>query len=1059
MADAEDLLPDETHEARFLPLWRRHLRAGVALGAAAVALGLVWSQRVPIADHFLAEQLARLKLPAHYRIVELSATRAVLADVVVGDEAHPDFTARRVVVEAGIRGGVPAIGAVTLDHARLNATWQGNAFSMGTLDRLTQGPSNGPLRLPDMDLALADVRARITGDHGAVDVALDGRGGLQGGFRGNLGVDAPRLTAAGCSAAVRLRGVVSVVEAAPRLDGPLDLAGLACDSGVRLDRARLAVRGRAAPALDGGEADLALDAGAVRVNGGQAGRISGPVKLALRKGAANAVWQLQAERLATRGAVAAKLILSGRLRAVSNFTRVDGEGMLGGAGIAPDAASFAAMARAETAAAGTLAAPLLGRIMANLRREAAGSSLEGHFTFHAGEGGFSAVLPELHLRGESRAMLLDISKLALVSPKQGEAKLSGSFTSATPGLPQFEGAIEQDGKALRLKMADYRMVGPTRDGDASLALPELLLTRSGEGWAWRGTAHMSGALAQGARVDDLSLPLDGGVDGRGRVALWQRCVPVRFAGLNAGEMVLDGGAAQICPQGGAVLSTGAAPLRIAARIAPLDWKGRLGDAPLTLASGPVAFVSSGAGGQMEAKALAVVLGRGAEASHLKLGSLSARLGAGAEGAFAGLEGALAPVPAQIRQGAGRWRFADGVLALSDVALGVADRERVQRFAPLVARGGTLTLAGGVVRADAVLREPASDRQVVRLGIVHDLASVKGHADLGVEALTFDSALQPDKLSALVQGTIANAEGRFDGKGRIDWVNGRLTSHATVHTDGFSFAGMVGPVKGVAGTVEFTDLLGLVTAPHQTLRIGSINPGIEARDGVVRFGMEPGFMLAVDGAEWPFLDGRMVMMPTRMQLGGAAVRQFEMRVSGVNAAKFITEMNIANLAATGLFDGKIPLVFDQNGGRVVGGELISRAPGGSVSYVGELSYRDLTPMANYAFRALRSMKFAEMRVGLDGDLAGEVVTRVSMRGLSQGASASRNFLTRQIANIPLQFNVNIRAPFYQLLGSMMSLYDTHYVGDPREKGLNLPSASTPLTAPKSTIQPSVSEHRP
>ena len=75
------------------------------------------------------------------------------------------------------------------------------------------------------------------------------------------------------------------------------------------------------------------------------------------------------------------------------------------------------------------------------------------------------------------------------------------------------------------------------------------------------------------------------------------------------------------------------------------------------------------------------------------------------------------------------------------------------------------------------------------------------------------------------------------------------------------------------------------------------------------------MLVVDGAEWPFLDGQMVMLPTRMQLGGAAVRRFEMRVSGVNAAKFITEMNIGNLAATGLFDGRIPLMFDQNGGHV------------------------------------------------------------------------------------------------------------------------------------------------
>jgi hypothetical protein len=70
------------------------------------------------------------------------------------------------------------------------------------------------------------------------------------------------------------------------------------------------------------------------------------------------------------------------------------------------------------------------------------------------------------------------------------------------------------------------------------------------------------------------------------------------------------------------------------------------------------------------------------------------------------------------------------------------------------------------------------------------------------------------------------------------------------------------------------------------------------------------------------------------------------------------------------------------------------------------------MANLAFRTLRDVQYQEMRIGLDGDLAGEVVTRVSMKGLSQGKGASKNFLTRQMAKLPLQFNVNIRAPFYR-----------------------------------------------
>jgi hypothetical protein len=79
----------------------------------------------------------------------------------------------------------------------------------------------------------------------------------------------------------------------------------------------------------------------------------------------------------------------------------------------------------------------------------------------------------------------------------------------------------------------------------------------------------------------------------------------------------------------------------------------------------------------------------------------------------------------ICDGAGHWRYGEGTLALSDVAMQVADVEKQERFAPLSARGASLTMANGVICADALLREPKSDRQIVQVAMTHDLASVKG----------------------------------------------------------------------------------------------------------------------------------------------------------------------------------------------------------------------------------------------------------------------------------------------------------------------------------------------
>jgi hypothetical protein len=267
-----------------------------------------------------------------------------------------------------------------------------------------------------------------------------------------------------------------------------------------------------------------------------------------------------------------------------------------------------------------------------------------------------------------------------------------------------------------------------------------------------------------------------------------------------------------------------------------------------------------------------------------------------------------------------------------------------------------------------------------------------------------------------------------------------------------------------GTVRFTDLLGLVTARDQVLEIAAINPGIEVYEGVLRFQLEPDRMLVVKGAEWPFLGGRLQLLPTQMRLGASDERRFTLRLTAADAAKFVEQIEMSNVAARGVFDGDLPLVFDEQGGRIEGGLLVSRPPGGSVSYVGALTYKDMGAMANFAFQSLRSLDYRQMRIGMDGELDGEIFTRVRIDGVTQGAGARQNYFTRQIGKLPIRFNINVRAPFQRLLYSFRSLYDPAYVRDPRELGLvdkdgkpiDRPAAQTPLPP---DIQPPVSRKVP
>ena len=181
-----------------------------------------------------------------------------------------------------------------------------------------------------------------------------------------------------------------------------------------------------------------------------------------------------------------------------------------------------------------------------------------------------------------------------------------------------------------------------------------------------------------------------------------------------------------------------------------------------------------------------------------------------------------------------------------------------------------------------------------------------------------------------------------------------------------------------------------------------------------------------------MGGTLTLRPVDIRFGNKEVRRYVLEIEGLDAARFVERMELNNIAATGIFDGTIPLVFDENGnGRVEEGLLLSRPPGGNVSYVGELTYKDLGVVANFAFDTLRSLDYRQMRVAMDGSLTGEIVTRVRMDGVSQGATAEKNIVTRAIAGLPIRLDVNVRAPFYALISNIRAMYDPAAIADPRD----------------------------
>jgi translocation and assembly module TamB len=230
------------------------------------------------------------------------------------------------------------------------------------------------------------------------------------------------------------------------------------------------------------------------------------------------------------------------------------------------------------------------------------------------------------------------------------------------------------------------------------------------------------------------------------------------------------------------------------------------------------------------------------------------------------------------------------------------------------------------------------------------------------------------------------------------------------------------VVGLSTNIHFTDLQGLETAPGQVATVASINPGIEVTNGTIRYQLLPDQLVKIERGEWPFMGGRLILQETILNFGAPTAKRLTFQVEGLNAKTFLDTLGFEGIEITGVFDGVLPMIFDEEGGRIVGGRLDSRQPGGQFRYTGTKPNAGLA--AGLAFDLLSDIRYRSMIIRLDGDLAGEFATRIS---IDQITLANRGgFLAGLVRgafrNVPLKVNLNVQGPFRALIQMAKGMKD-------------------------------------
>ncbi|MGZ8998268.1 MAG: intermembrane phospholipid transport protein YdbH family protein, partial [Allosphingosinicella sp.] len=325
--------------------------------------------------------------------------------------------------------------------------------------------------------------------------------------------------------------------------------------------------------------------------------------------------------------------------------------------------------------------------------------------------------------------------------------------------------------------------------------------------------------------------------------------------------------------------------------------------------------------------------------------------------------------------------------------------------------------------------------------------------------------QPEAITPLTTGVIALLRGAVRGNAEIAWDQNGTTSSGTFTTDGMDFAASFGPVEGLATTIHFNDLLGLTTAPNQLATTRLIRTGIDVLDGQIRYQLLPGLRVKVESGRWPFAGGELILEETILDFSKPSAKILTFRVEGLDAARFVQQMEFSNISATGTFDGTIPMVFDERGGRIVGGILVARPEGGTLSYIGELTDKELGVYGKLAFDALKSMRYDRLILELNGSLEGEFIAGIKLDGIARDPSlvagppggGIRGVVARraisQVARIPFKFNIKVKGPFRTLIATTRSLEDpTNLIQSVLPDLLR----NQPTTT---TVQPQESENKP
>lgn len=258
---------------------------------------------------------------------------------------------------------------------------------------------------------------------------------------------------------------------------------------------------------------------------------------------------------------------------------------------------------------------------------------------------------------------------------------------------------------------------------------------------------------------------------------------------------------------------------------------------------------------------------------------------------------------------------------------VRDTAAPLRFYPLSASGKVGLRAERWTAAFDLARNAVPVGQV---RIDHDGVAQAGAAVLDFPSLTFaEGALQPADLSPLVEPFLQPpVTGTAAFSGRFVWSGGGGESSSGLLTvPGLDFTSPAGPVRGLNGSVAFTSLAPLVTAPDQTLNVERLDAFADLTDLDLTFSLDEA-AVTVAGGTTAFAGGTISVEPFSVPLDRTQPFSGVIVLDQVQLGEVIAQSGFGDkVQMDAVVSGRLPFTSDPSSGvRVTAGTLYAVQPG-------------------------------------------------------------------------------------------------------------------------------------